>query len=248
MSSDDTRGRIIDAAGEVFAEKGFRAGTIREICRRAGVNLASVNYYFGDKEHLYIEAFKLAHPAGPEPNLAQDWPDGALPNEKLRAFIHEMFKRLLRVESPAWQMRLLQREILEPTPFCMDVMREYFLAKSTHLMSVLDEVLPPEMPLYRRHQIGFSIIGQCVYFRAASPVIRMVIGEREQSEHHTVESLTDHVCEFVLAGLGLAPPLGKTAGDDNRLDFSRTDQAAAFTPQRKHESFVDEQEQDRVKP
>jgi len=212
MSSDDTRGRILNAAGEVFAERGFRASTVREICRRAAVNLASVNYYFGDKEHLYVEAVKAAHPAGPEPSLAEDWPEGATPDQKLTAFIRELFKRLFRVESPAWKMRLLQREILEPTPFCMELMQEYFRTKFAQLMSILDEVLPPEMPAHRRHQVGFSIIGQCVYFRAALPVIQMIIGPDEQREHHTIESLTDHVSGLVLAALGLAPPLGRLTG------------------------------------
>jgi len=217
MSSDDTRGRILNAAGEVFAERGFKAATVREICRRAGVNLASVNYYFGDKEHLYVEVFKTAHPGGLEPSLTQEWPDDAPVQEKLRAFIHELFRRLLQVESPAWRMQLLQREILQPTPLCMEVMQEFFRGKFTQLMSILDEILPPDMPAPRRHQVGLSIIGQCVYFRAASPIIRMVIGEREQSEHHTVESLTDHVCGLVSAALGLAEPLGNVTGDGKRL-------------------------------
>ena len=57
----DARQRLLDAAIVVFANKGFEAASIREICSLAGVNIAGVNYYFRDKEKLYIEAAKHSH-------------------------------------------------------------------------------------------------------------------------------------------------------------------------------------------
>ena len=60
MPNDDTATRILDAAGPIFADKGFDRATVRDICQAAGVNLAGVNYYFRDKERLYIEAVKQA--------------------------------------------------------------------------------------------------------------------------------------------------------------------------------------------
>ncbi|MFO0264418.1 MAG: TetR/AcrR family transcriptional regulator, partial [Planctomycetota bacterium] len=60
MSEENTREKILMTAGPMFAQSGYQAVTVRDICDQAGVNLASVNYYFGDKEHLYIEAVKLA--------------------------------------------------------------------------------------------------------------------------------------------------------------------------------------------
>ena len=54
------RRRLLEAAGEIFAEKGFEGGQVRKIKDRADVNIAAVNYYFRSKEHLYIEAVKGA--------------------------------------------------------------------------------------------------------------------------------------------------------------------------------------------
>ncbi len=62
MAIDDARTRILNTAGPIFAHKGYEAATVREICDQAEVNLASVNYYFGGKERLYIETVKRAHP------------------------------------------------------------------------------------------------------------------------------------------------------------------------------------------
>ncbi len=56
--SVDTRERLLDAAGKLFAERGFEATSVRDITSEAGCNVASVNYYFGGKENLYVEAFR----------------------------------------------------------------------------------------------------------------------------------------------------------------------------------------------
>ena len=64
MSQDDTKTRLLEAAGEEFAEKGFEGATIRSIIERAKANIAAVNYHFGDKERLYIQAVIEAHRCG----------------------------------------------------------------------------------------------------------------------------------------------------------------------------------------
>ena len=61
-----TKTRLLEAAGEEFAEKGFEVARVRSICERAGANLAAVNYHFGDKEQLYVQAVLEAHRCGME--------------------------------------------------------------------------------------------------------------------------------------------------------------------------------------
>ena len=55
MKNDEARQKLIRAAGQVFAEVGYDAATVRQITDRAEVNVASINYHFGDKLHLYRE-------------------------------------------------------------------------------------------------------------------------------------------------------------------------------------------------
>src|SRR5689334_11704882 len=90
-----TRQRLLEAAGETFARFGYRAATVREICRRAGTNIASINYHFGDKERLYAEVVQYAHASSLERHpyttakIAQ-----AGPVERLNFFIESYMRRL----------------------------------------------------------------------------------------------------------------------------------------------------------
>ena len=53
VDGERTRGKILAEAEREFAEKGYELASVREITRRAGVNMALANRYFGSKEDLY---------------------------------------------------------------------------------------------------------------------------------------------------------------------------------------------------
>jgi AcrR family transcriptional regulator len=56
--SKDTRCRILDVAEELFGEHGFDRVSIRDITKKARVNLAAINYHFGSKEDLIASIFE----------------------------------------------------------------------------------------------------------------------------------------------------------------------------------------------
>jgi len=209
MTSEDTRTRILDAAGPIFAEKGCDAATVREICQAAGVNLASVNYYFGGKENLYREALKLARPARFRPQGDFQWPQGTRPEAKLKDFIRFLLTQVLRVEASPWQERLFIREIMNPTPACKELLRESFRSGFDQLQEILNEILPADTPAHKRHQIGLSVIGQCVYYRPARKILPLILGDEEFGKYYGIEKLAEHICEVSLAALGLGPPLAR---------------------------------------
>src|SRR4030095_6599746 len=53
-----TRARVLRAATELFAERGFHGTTIRDVAARAGANVASGHYHFGSKRDLYVEVLR----------------------------------------------------------------------------------------------------------------------------------------------------------------------------------------------
>ncbi len=207
MSSNHTRIRLIDAAGPIFATKGFEAATVREICHRAGANLAAVNYHFGSKEGLYAATVRQAHPNRLEQRFVPEYAPGTPPADRLRAFVGVLLSRLLELKTTDWQWRLLLREITDPTPMCREMLQGHFRAGFGALLGIIDEVVEPGVPPPRRHQIALSIVAQCVYYRSAASIIPMLVDEEELAAHYHTEALADHVTRFSLAALGLAPPV-----------------------------------------
>ena len=214
MANDNTKTRILETAGEVFAEKGYEAATVRDICERAGVNVAAVNYYFGGKESLYVQTLERAHACHQEQEDLPDWPPGTPPAVKLKRFIHQVLTHMLSLKDEPWQSRLMTREIISPTSAGRRLLRDHFRQGFQQLQNILDEILPPDMPDHKRHQIGLSIMGQCSLYRGLGKIIPLVIGQDELKRHYNVAQLTEHVAQVSLAALGLAPPLTEPAREE----------------------------------
>lgn len=201
-ASDDTQRRLLEAAGQVFAEKGFQAATVREICQRAEANIAAVNYYFRDKEQLYKAALNNAFQCRLDQLLIPKWSPDVSPAEKLRTLIRMIVTQMGSTTKLPWQMQLLLRELSQPSEAGEELVREFIRPIYEVLWSILREVLPAGTPEERIHLIGFSIVGQCFYLRVARAVIGLVVGEQEHHRYDP-ERLADHICEFSLAALGL---------------------------------------------
>jgi TetR/AcrR family transcriptional regulator, regulator of cefoperazone and chloramphenicol sensitivity len=205
---DDTRSKLLDVAGQVFAERGFELATVREICRRADVqNLASINYYFRDKNNLYIEAVRTAFKGSAEPEPLPKWPEGATPAEKLRGYITQFAATLIRTRRPTWHHLLVSRELAQPTDGCLAFIRDFARPHFEVLAGLLREVLPEVDPI-RINLTALSIIGQVIHHLCARTIISLIVGP--EVDQYDAATVGRHVADFSLAALGLAPPIGET--------------------------------------
>lgn len=108
-----TRQRLLIAAAQAFAEHGFAGASVRDICDRAGANVAAINYHFGGKDGLFAEVMRL-----PLQRLEESIPafaDPALPlSEALRAMYLGMLASLRKGSAEAAAMRAVARCMATP--------------------------------------------------------------------------------------------------------------------------------------
>jgi AcrR family transcriptional regulator len=198
---DPTRDRIVEAAGEMFAERGFEATTVRDICHSAGANLAAVNYYFGDKQRLFVEAVLTAHRWRMEQANLPDWPANTPPEKKLADFIATFIRRVRTGPKDAWQNRLMMRELMRPDAACAEVVRDSIRPQFEILLEILRALLPKQTTTEAAHLAAFSVVGQCLFYHFADPVVRHLIDDAEYSEL-SIEKLARHIADFSLAAFG----------------------------------------------
>jgi TetR/AcrR family transcriptional regulator, regulator of cefoperazone and chloramphenicol sensitivity len=148
----NARMRLLEAAGQVFAEKGFANATGTEICRRAGVNTAAVNYYFGGMESLHSATVREAHHRLISLEaLAQAVAGRRSAKAKLEAAVN-LITRALHGAAPTWEMPVLAREIVSPSKALEELREREILPKATILKAIVGELLglPAEHPTVAR--------------------------------------------------------------------------------------------------
>ncbi len=196
-----TRRELLDAATEVFGEAGYRNATVREICRRAGANIAAVNYHFGDKEKLYAEVLRHAHSRAlekypPFQGVAAD----AAPEQKLRAFIHSFLLRIFDDSPTACHGRLMSREMIEPTAALDSLVEEFIRPMAGQLWKIVAEILGYKPDDERVRLCAFSVVSQCVFYHHCGPVVARLAGQ-PAADAVAIENLAAHITKFSLAAM-----------------------------------------------
>jgi TetR/AcrR family transcriptional regulator, regulator of cefoperazone and chloramphenicol sensitivity len=192
---------LLAAASEVFAEKGYQGATIAEICKRAGANIAAVNYHFGDKETLYREAWRhsfsesvKAHP--PDGGVSESAP----PEERLRGQVAALLSRIADEDNR--EFLIVQKELANPTGLLNEVTREALMPLQQRLEILLRELLGPHVSDMEVGFCGISIITQCI-----NPMVVRRGRKRKRDNQDgppgidDIDAYTNHVVEFSLAGI-----------------------------------------------
>jgi TetR/AcrR family transcriptional regulator, regulator of cefoperazone and chloramphenicol sensitivity len=196
---DDARQRLLSAAGPIFAQRGFERATVREICRQAGVNIASVGYYYGDKLGLYLEVIRQIR-SRREQRFPLPAEDTASAEQRLLRLVQTLLSRMMACgEEEGWEAQLMMREMHQPTEAFREMVQEYFRPMFEQLQRALGELLPPRTAPAVREQFAFGIVGQCLHYRIGGEVIRLLIPAERRQADYGQETLARRITAMTIA-------------------------------------------------
>jgi len=210
-----TRLHILETAGQLFAERGFAESTSKEICTRAGTNMAAVNYHFGSRDGLYeavlIEAHRQLVSMDELVSLASVPAD---PRLKLRTFLTHLMEMGSQPKAP-WGFRVVLREALSPSPALPVMVRQAVLPKAKLIRGLIGGImgLPDEHPSVQRAML--FVVLPCIVMTVAPKDLRNEVLPALKN----TEGLADDLMRYVFAGLDAvakeakaAAPAAATAG------------------------------------
>lgn len=202
-TNNSTRERLLQAALEVFAEHGYRAATIREICSRAEANVAAVHYHFGDKRKLYEAIYGHLFETLHERRTAFLAPDAA-PDVRLRVHIRTLFEEIFCCEGNSDRQlqlsRLYLNEMVRPTEALDRIVSEHFEPDARILYQIVADLLEttPSDPL--TIDCAASVIGQILYYHHAMPILSRLHPDRPAVAER-LDTIIEQVWQFSLGGI-----------------------------------------------
>lgn len=195
-----TREKLLNAASDVFVEKGFRDATVAEICHHAGANISAVNYYFGSKEALYQEAWRHSFAesiaAHPQDGGVSDRAPAA---ERLRGQVKALIERI--ADESSKDFFISQMEFANPTGLLREVMKSELIPLRRKTLSLVRDLLGPEATDDQVALCETCIIGMCIHPLLMQRARKRLKLPEMPAVIHDLEMYVDHVMKFALAGI-----------------------------------------------
>ncbi len=152
--SEKTRARIVEAAGQLFAERGASGVTVRDIAQKAETQISALNYHFRGKDALYrdvlLEACRQTALSQEQEAALQAVPA----EEALSTLLHEAIKSY-QTKSTGWQNALLARESWEAGPVFAEVADTIITPQADFVAELVGEIVGKEAS---NPQVRFSVV------------------------------------------------------------------------------------------
>lgn len=198
MTNDrDARRKILDEGMELFATKGFTATTVRDIATAAGVNLAIIHYYFGNKEGLYRAIFERKV-SEVHSLLAEAAAFDGSNRERIERFVRAYARFICAHHRFA---RIIQHELITGGSLFQEIFRPQIARNYALLRGIVEDgVRSGEFRSVDVDITPVSLIGMIAFFIIAQPLISGMIGGCAPDGEFE-KRLADHTLNLFLHGI-----------------------------------------------
>lgn len=204
-TSDKTKVQIIKAAEKLFADKGLRAMTLRDVTRDAKVNLAAVNYHFGSKNDLMREVIgSRIEPINAErlrqlDALIEKYGESPIP---LTDIFDSLFRPLFQSDGPGSGpnpalIKMIGRAFAEPADFMRDMHQHFFKELSRRYITELKRTCPNLSEESLRYRFFLSV---SMMLGATTNQVILENLSTSKSTTPSYDTVVDELIQYAAAG------------------------------------------------
>lgn len=197
-----TRARLLEAALELFSERGFDHVTVRQIASAAGANLAAVSYHFGDKLGLYEAVVRDAiEDMRKVSDLSMDAGAGSTPQQQLRHYVRVYLPRIAKPKGRAARIqKLVRHEMSRSTPLGPKIAEAVITPRVHFMTALMSELLGCEADDPRVRLCVTSLQAQCLFYMH-DPMRAKFFPDWPPRSDAELTAAAEHVAAFSLAGI-----------------------------------------------
>ena len=199
---DETKESIMTAAMRLFAEKGLKLVTVREICHAAKVNVALVNYHFRNKNGLYQACVeRLFYESTGEELCALDAAvtDARSWRTAVRGWIFGVSRALRATQGgAALAAGFFRQEMVNPSPMCDLVRERYFIPVRESLLRLIAMAVEN---VHEQRRWVESVWSQLCAYALADASWHPHFRPKDVEADAWADSIADFVYRQVLAGM-----------------------------------------------
>lgn len=191
----DTEQRILEAAEEVFHEKGYNGTRMREIAERAGTNKGLLHYYFKTKERLFEAIFSVAlHrmmsriQAVLEMEMSLD--------EKIDLIVDQYMLMILK--NPALPRFVLNELNKNPERFIARHIDKNVTATFERFQrTIQEEVVAGKVRAVDARQLLMNLMSMIIFPFVGRPLLQTLFGAGNEEFDQLLKKRKEHIKEFI---------------------------------------------------
>lgn len=211
--TDDTRERLIQAAGAEFARRGFHEASVRAICRAAGANVSAIKYHFGSKEGLYEQVVAAARGQMCGGAALPTMGEGDDPETALRGWMAWFLHLLLVTEAEQpWMGEILSHEMIRPTRFLDEFAEHTGRPIHDEAVRIIRKILPAGVTERELRVLANGLISLCVTQKHCGTMLSR-LGSPPPHTPGAVAEMAEILSRFAIKGLlGFSEPTERGEG------------------------------------
>lgn len=195
MKTENTETEILNAAKEIFQQKGMAGARMQEIADKAQINKALLHYYYRSKQLLFEAVFKSAFMLL-APQLNKVLNDDSDLFEKIRRFTENYVSFVIK---HPYLPNFVIQELNKNPEFVLKLQSEKnFPSIDKFKLQVSDAVKQGVIKPIEAEQLFINIISLNIFPFIGEPLLKALVNVDKESYNKILENRKTEVAEFII--------------------------------------------------